>query len=164
MTDNGEAPQIISNDPLQLAAGASSILRGVQRMLRDHAFASLSEMPLANGRRADVIAVNAQGQIWIVEIKSSIVDFRSDQKWPEYRDYCDAFLFAVAPDFPASILPEDTGLILADAYGGEVMRSAPEHPLSAARRKALLLSFALTAARRLHAISDPPDPMIGSGL
>ncbi|MEQ1670560.1 MAG: MmcB family DNA repair protein, partial [Hyphomicrobium sp.] len=127
MTDNDSTPMNISTDAQQIAAGAAAILRGVQRLLRAHAFASLSEMPLANNRRADVIAINPQGAIWIVEIKSSIADFRCDQKWPEYRDYCDALLFAVAPDFPAEILPEDTGLIFADAYGGEIMRAAPHH-------------------------------------
>ena len=117
-------------------------------------------MPLASGRRADIIAIGPKSVIWIVEIKSSIADFRSDQKWPEYRDDCDAMLFAVAPDFPASILPTDAGLIFADAYGGEIIRQAPAHPLTTARRKSLILSFATTAARRLHALRDPPEPMI----
>ena len=112
-------------------------------------------MPLGNGRRADILAVGRDGEIWIVEIKSSIADFRADQKWPEYRDYCDALLFAVAPDFPSDILPADTGLILADAYAGEVVREAPRHPLSPARRKALTLSIARMAAMRLHARIDP---------
>lgn len=159
MTDNASTPMIISSDDPQLSKAAALILRGVQRLLRSHAFASLAEMPLANGRRADVFAVNPQGAIWIVEIKSSIADFRSDQKWPEYRDYCDALLFAVAPDFPAGILPEQTGLIFADAYGGEIMRDPPQHPLSAARRKAVMLSFGLTAARRLYAAGDPAQSM-----
>ena len=86
-------------------------------------------MPLANGRRADILAVGRDGAIWIVEIKSSIADFRADQKWPEYRDYCDALLFAVAPDFPSDILPADTGLIFADAYAGEVVRQASAPPI-----------------------------------
>jgi hypothetical protein len=134
---------------------AARILRGVQRLLHNLDFASLSEMPLANGRRADVIALSPSNAIWIVEIKSSIADFRTDQKWPDYRDYCDALYFAVTPDFPNEILPTDTGLILADGFGGEVIRPAPEHPLSAPRRKALVTSFALLAARRLHALCDP---------
>ena len=112
-------------------------------------------MTLANGRRADVLAIGRNGEIWIVEIKSSIADFRADQKWTEYRDYCDALLFAVAPDFPSDILPADTGLILADAYAGELVRLAPQHPLTAARRKALTLSLARTASMRLHAQIDP---------
>ena len=133
---------------------AAAILRGTQRLLRALNFESLSEVPLANGRRADILAVGRDGAIWIVEIKSSIADFRADQKWPEYRDYCDALLFAVAPDFPSDILPADTGLIFADAYAGEVVRHAPHHPLSPARRKALTLSIARMAAMRLHARLD----------
>jgi hypothetical protein len=115
----------------------------------------VSEVALANGRRADILAIRRNGEIWIVEIKSSIADFRADQKWPEYRDYCDALLFAVAPDFPADILPADAGLILADAYAAEMVRPPPIHSLVAARRKALTLALARTAAMRLHAQIDP---------
>jgi hypothetical protein len=134
---------------------ARAILRGTQRLLRSLNFESLSEVCLGNGRRADILALGRDGTMWIVEIKSSIADFRSDQKWHEYRDYCDALLFAVAPDFPSEILPSDTGLILADAYAGELVREAPRHPMSPARRKALTLSFARTAATRLLAQVDP---------
>jgi hypothetical protein len=95
------------------------------------------------------------GDIWIVEIKSSIEDFRSDQKWPEYRDYCDRLLFAVAPGFPVEILPQGTGLVLADRYGGELVRAAPEHRLAAARRRALTLRMARIAALRLQSAADP---------
>lgn len=136
-------------------ARARAILRGTQRLLRSLNFESLSEVCLGNGRRADILALGRDGTTWIVEIKSSIADFRSDQKWHEYRDYCDALLFAVAPDFPSEILPSDTGLILADAYAGELVREAPRHPMSPARRKALTLSFARTAATRLLAQDDP---------
>lgn len=138
------------------ARTAQRILRGVQRLLRAHAFASLAEVPLANGRRADVLALGPSNALWIVEIKSSIADFRADHKWHDYRDYCDALFFAVEPEFPNEILPADTGLILADAYGGEIIRDAPGHPLTTPRRKALVSSFAMLAARRLHAITDPP--------
>jgi hypothetical protein len=134
---------------------ARAILRGTQRLLRSLDFESVSEVTLANGRRADILAIRRNGEIWIVEIKSSIADFRADQKWTEYRDYCDALLFAVAPDFPSDILPADTGLILADAYAGELVRLALQHPLTAARRKALTLSLARTASMRLHAQIDP---------
>ena len=113
------------------------------------------EVSLANGRRADVAAVAASGEIWIVEIKSSVEDFRTDQKWPEYRDYCDRLFFAVAPAFPREILPADTGLIIADRYGGEILRPAPEHKLAGARRKAMTLRFVRTAAFRLQAAIDP---------
>lgn len=138
---------------------ARTILRGTQRLLRTLDFESLSEVTLGNGRRADVLAVRRNGDIWIIEIKSSIADYRADQKWPEYREYCDALLFAVAPDFPSEILPCDTGLILADAYAGELIRQPPLHPLATARRKAVTLSIARTASMRLHAQIDPGFPI-----
>lgn len=117
--------------------------------------APVSEVSLANGRRADIAAVAASGEIWIVEIKSSVEDFRTDQKWPEYRDYCDRLFFAVAPAFPREILPPDTGLVIADRYGGEIVRAAPEHKLAGARRKAMTLRLVHTAAFRLQAAIDP---------
>jgi hypothetical protein len=117
--------------------------------------APVTEVSLANGRRADIAAVAAGGEIWIVEIKSSIEDFRTDQKWPEYRGYCDRLFFAVAPAFPREILPPDTGLVIADRYGGEVVRAAPEHKLAGARRKAVMLRLVHTAAFRLQAAIDP---------
>jgi hypothetical protein len=135
--------------------GAAGILRGVQRLLTAHGLESVAEMPLANSRRADVFGVSPNGTIWIVEIKSSIADFRADQKWPEYRDYCDRLFFAVEPDFPIEILPADAGLILADRYGGEIIREAPEARLAGARRKAVTLTFARAAAGRLRGIVDP---------
>jgi hypothetical protein len=134
---------------------ARAICRGVQRYFAGLGMASVTELTLANGRRADVVALSTSGNVQIVEIKSSLVDFRTDQKWPEYRDYCDFLLFAVAPYFPVDVLPADCGLILADAYGAELIREAPHHPLSAARRKAMLLNFATTAAARLHVTTDP---------
>ena len=155
MTANPIMPVNIRTDPPQMSVDSAIILRGVQRLLRDHNFVSLAEVPLANSRRADVLALGPKSSIWIVEIKSSIADFRSDQKWHEYREYCDALLFAVAPDFPVSILPEDCGLILADAYGGEMIRRPPLHALSTPRRKSLILSFAQMSARRLQALTDP---------
>ena len=141
-----------------LTPAATAILRGVQRLLRSHGFESIAEAGLANGRRADAIAIGPSGDVWIVEIKSSIADFRSDNKWPEYRDYCDRLFFAVAPDFPTGILPPDTGLMLADRYGGEIIRDAPEIRLSAARRKAVTLAFARVAAARLASAIEPPIP------
>ena len=134
---------------------AAAILRGTQRLLRSLNRESLSEVVLASGRRADVLSIGADGEIWIVEIKSSIADYRSDHKWQDYREYCDGLLFAVMPDFPTGILPADTGLILADAYAGELVRPPPRHPLAAARRKAVTLAIARTAAMRLHARIDP---------
>jgi hypothetical protein len=137
------------------SAAAFDICRGVARLLRTHGMAPVTEVSLANGRRADIAAVAASGEIWIVEIKSSIEDFRSDQKWPEYRDYCDRLFFAVAPGFPREVLPPGTGLVIADRYGGEIVRMAPEHKLAGARRKAVTLRLVHTAAFRLQAAIDP---------
>jgi hypothetical protein len=134
---------------------AFDICRGVVRLLRAHGLAAVSEVTLASGRRADVAATAESGEIWIVEIKSSLEDFRSDQKWPEYRDYCDRLFFAVGPGFPREVLPPDTGLIIADRYGGDIVRVAPEHKLAGARRKAVTLRLVHTAAHRLQAIIDP---------
>ena len=143
---------------------AALILRGVQRLLRSHGFESLAEVSLANGRRADVMAIGPAGEIHIIEIKSSRADFLSDGKWPEYRDYCDAFAFAVAPTFPVELLPEAAGLILADAYGGEIVRPPVGAPLVAARRKALTLAFARLAATRLLTLRDPAQAIEQSGF
>lgn len=140
--------------PAQSAA-AFEICRGVVRLLTMHGLASVAELPLPNGRRADIAAVSDKGDIWIVEIKSSIEDFRVDQKWPEYRDYSDRLFFAVRPDFPVDILPADAGLILADRYGGEIVRPAPELRLAAARRKTMTLRFGRAAAARLAIALDP---------
>jgi hypothetical protein len=137
------------------SAVAFDICRGVARLLRTHGMGPVSEVSLANGRRADIAAVAGSGEIWIVEIKSSLEDFRTDQKWREYRDYCDRLFFAVAPGFPNEILPADAGLIVADRYGGEILRPAPEHKLAGARRKAVTLHLARTAAFRLQAAIDP---------
>jgi hypothetical protein len=136
---------------LPQAAGALDISRGVARLLSAHGLAPVPEVSLANGRRADVVAITGGGEVWIVEIKSSVDDFRADRKWPEYRAYCDRLLFAVAPAFPRDILPADTGLIVADRYGGEIIRGAPEHRLSGARRKAVTLRVVHAAALRLQA-------------
>lgn len=134
---------------------AMAIARGAGRCLLAHGFARLPEVTLPNGRRADLIALSTTADIWIIEIKSSIEDFRADLKWPEYRDYCDRLLFAVAPDFPTEILPGDAGLLLADRYGGEIMRSGTEHRLPATRRKTMLTLLARIGALRLHALADP---------
>ena len=148
------ASALVSQDGRQSPA-ALAIARGAGRLLLALGFASLPEMVLPNGRRADLIAVSAAGEIWIVEVKSSIEDFRADQKWPDYRDFSDRLLFAVAPDFPAEILPDGTGIVIADRYGGDIVRPAPEHRLSAARRKAMILRFARLGALRQQAMLDP---------
>jgi len=135
---------------------AEEILRGVSRLMVESGLMPIAEFILPDGRRADVAALDREGRITIVEIKSSLADFRSDRKWPEYADYCDSFFFAVKPDFPREVLPEDCGLILADRYGGETVRPAKPAPaLPGARRKALTLRFARTAAMRLEVCADP---------
>lgn len=131
------------------------VCRGVCRLMRALGYACLNELSLPNGRRADVVGLSPSGDIWIVEVKSSVEDFRVDTKWPDYRDFSDALFFAVAPSFPVEILPPDTGLILADRFGGEIVRPAPEMRLAGARRKAMTLRFARAAALTLHTLSDP---------
>ena len=146
---------VVSCDDGRQSPAAAAIARGTRRMLLTRGFATLSELALANGRRADIVALSDKGEVWIVEIKSSVADYRTDSKWHEYDDYCDRLLFAVAPDFPAEILPPETGLILADAYGAELTREAPLKPVAPARRKALVQRIARIAAIRLHCLSDP---------
>jgi hypothetical protein len=140
---------------------ALAIQRGVGRMLRVAGFHMVSELGLASGRRADIVALGSDGEIWIVEIKSSIEDFRVDRKWPEYREHCDRLFFATHTGVPSEIFPEDAGLILADGYGAAVIREAPEHRLAGATRRAMLLRFAQAAAGRLHGLIDPE---VGDGF
>ena len=137
------------------SARARDICRGAQRILALRGFRAIPELVLPDGRRADLVALDGAGTIWIVEIKSSLEDFRTDNKWPDYRAWCDGLHFAVAPDFPREVLPEDTGLILADRYGGEIVREAPEHKVAGARRKAITLRYARVAAGRLMTLADP---------
>jgi hypothetical protein len=132
-----------------------AVCRGAGRHLRQRGFAIVREMTFANGRRGDIVALSPSGELLVVEVKSGLEDYRVDGKWQDYRDYCDGFLFAVAPEFPREILPEDVGLIVADAYGGEMLREAPRHSLSPARRKALTIAFAKLAAGRLALLDDP---------
>ncbi len=118
-------------------------------------WAPVAEMPLPNGRRADVMALLPDGGFAIFEVKSGARDFLADRKWPEYRDFCDRFHFAVDLDFPQALLPEDVGLLVADDAEAALLRQAPAHPLAGARRRALLLRFARVAAGRLAALADP---------
>jgi hypothetical protein len=131
------------------------VQRGVCRLLRAAGFATLTEFTLVTGRRADVIAVNEQGLIWIVEIKSSLEDFRADSKWPEYREFCDRLFFAIPQDMDQEIMPADAGLIVADQFGADFLRHPAETQLHASRRKAVTLAFARAAALRLHGLYDP---------
>ncbi|HTV67903.1 MAG TPA: MmcB family DNA repair protein [Rhizobiaceae bacterium] len=130
---------------------AMIIRRGVQRLFSEMGAHLIPELSLATGRRADLVAITRTGDIWIVEIKSSIQDFQVDRKWPEYRLFCDRLFFATHPDVPAEIFPEECGFILSDGYGAEMLRDAPEHRLPPATRKALMLRFARAGAARLLA-------------
>ena len=127
----------------------AQLARGVTRALHDHGLASILEVPLANGRRADLMGLTQSGEIWIVETKSCVEDFTVDQKWPDYREYCDRFFFAVTELFPRELIPDDVGLIVADGFGGAILREAPLQTLTGARRKAVTLMFARLAAGRL---------------
>ena len=134
------------------------VARGAMRLLLSHGFTCVSELPLPSGRRADLVAVGRSGEIWIVEIKSSIADFRADQKWMDYRMHCDRLFFATTIEVPCEIFPKDTGLIVADGFGGEIVCEAPEHRLPAPTRKAMTLRIAQCAALRLQSLIDPAGP------
>jgi len=147
-------------DPLILLDGrqsqvAAALQRGVCRAFRALGSSVVTELPLANGRRADVVGLSPSGDIVIVEIKSCLTDYRTDGKWREYLEFCDRLYFAVATDFPCEVIPEDAGLILADRYGAELIRDPVDERLNAARRKAMMLSFARAAALRLQHHIDP---------
>jgi hypothetical protein len=136
-------------------AAAALLARSICRALEQLGYASLLEFPLANGRRADILALGKSGELMIVEIKSSVADFRADRKWAEYRDFADRLYFAVPNEFPALLIPEQCGLIVADAFGAAVLRHGAVTPLAAARRRAVTLRFAMAAAMRLRRQLDP---------
>ena len=148
------APLEVPIDGRQSEA-ALAIARGVRRLLRARGFATVAELPLTSGRRADVVGVNGDGAVLIVEIKSSVADFRADHKWRDYFAHCDRLYFAVDADMPLEIMPEEAGLIVADSYGGEILRDPPARAIAPAARRAVLLRFALAAADRLHRLADP---------
>ncbi|MEM7006312.1 MAG: MmcB family DNA repair protein [Pseudomonadota bacterium] len=137
---------------------AARIARGVTRLFGELAWTSVTELTLANRRRADICALGPHGEITIVEIKSSVADFRSDAKWPEYQPYCDRFYFAVGHDFPKDLIPDEAGLIVADGFGGAILRDPGETTLKAARRKAMMLRFAHAAAGRLMRLDGRAVP------
>ncbi len=134
---------------------ALRIARGSRRLLRSMGISTLTELPLGSGRRADIVGVNRSSRVIIVEIKSSITDFRTDDKWPDYRNHCDEFYFAISAEIPQEIMPNDAGLIIADEYGAYIVRPAPEHRIAPATRRDILLRFSRTAADRLHVLHDP---------
>jgi len=135
-------------EPLRRPDITASVTRGAARLLAHLGYVALAEVTLPNGRRADLMALSSKGELLIVEVKSSLEDYRVDRKWPEYVPYCDRFAFAVPPEFPQDFLPEGPGLLVCDGFGGAVLREAPAEPLAGARRKALLIGFARLAALR----------------
>jgi hypothetical protein len=141
--------EIASLQPGQLLA------RGVCRHLWSLGFASVEELVPARGLRVDVMGLGPKGEVWVIECKSSRADYMSDGKWQGYLEWCDRYFWAVDQEFPVDLLPEGTGLIIADAYGAEVIRMGPEAKLAPARRKVMMHKFAIHAARRLRAFRDP---------
>ena len=135
---------------------ARLLARGVRRALGDLGFATVTELVLASGRRADVAGIDRRGEVVIVEIKTSLADFRADAKWVEYLEFCDSYYFAVPDHFPRDVLPHDHGLIVADAWNATILRPSAETAMNGARRKAQTLLFARLGARRLRLLVDPP--------
>lgn len=134
----------------------AALTRGLRRFLTGAGFDSIAEFSPTRGLRADICALSRKGEIWIIEIKSGLEDYRADHKWRGYAEWCDRFYFGVGAGFPLDLPPPETGLIQADAYDAAILRPAPETPLAAPRRRALTLKFARDAARRLHRFEDPP--------
>ncbi len=159
---------LVKSEPLvdgRQSERAMLVRRGVQRLMASLRVSVLPEMPLASGRRADLVCLGEKGDIVIVEIKSSIEDFRADRKWPDYRLHCDRLFFATHPGVPVEIFPEECGLILSDGYGAEILREAPEHKLASATRRALTLRFARLSADRLTRAEWAANPFLtGSDL
>ena len=131
------------------------LARGLCRHLLSHNFIGVTEFVPTRGLRVDVIAIGPKGEIWIIECKSSRADFQSDSKWQGYLEWCDQYFWCVGADFPMELLPEDTGLIVGDAYDAEILRFGPVTPLSAARRKSMMLKLARVGAARLQGFTDP---------
>lgn len=131
------------------------LARGVCRHLAALGFSCIEEFVPARGLRVDVLALGPKGELWVIECKSSRADFQSDKKWQGYLEWCDRYFWAVDTDFPVDLLPDDTGLLIADGYDAELIRMAPEEKLAAARRKVVIQKFATHAARRLQALRDP---------
>lgn len=148
-------PPAAQPDDLSRLMPGQRLQRGVARALRQFDFVCVEELVPTPGLRVDVMALGPKGEVWIVECKSSRADFRADQKWQGYLEWCDRFFWAVGSDFPVDLLPEGQGLMLADAYDAEIICMAPETPLAAARRKVMVQKFARHAASRLHAYRDP---------
>ena len=133
----------------------ANVARAAARFCAQRGWAPVQEVPLPNGRRADIVSLLPDGRFAVIEVKSCARDFLTDRKWPEYRDYCDLLFFAVDGEFPRDMLPEDVGLMVADSHDTALLRDAPEHLLAPARRRALLHRFASLAASRLAAMTYP---------
>jgi hypothetical protein len=155
-TETTQAPSPVIDG--RQSAAALAIARGTARYLHALGYCVVSELPLPSGRRADLVALGGDGEIIIVEIKSSVADFRADQKWMDYRRHCDRLFFATHADVPCDIFPTDAGLIVADAFGATIVCEAPEQRIAAAARRSVMLRFAHAAALRLQAIADPQGP------
>jgi hypothetical protein len=138
-----------------------AVCRGASRLMRQTGHSVLLEVPLPDGRRADILAIGRAGELVIIEVKSSIEDWRVDGKWPDYLGWCDQLFVAVPIDFPQALIPAEVGLIVADAYGGEILRTPPRQPVAAARRKALLVDCARLASERLSRLADPEFVELG---
>jgi hypothetical protein len=134
---------------------AALLARGICRALQQLGYASLTEFPLINGRRADILGLGKSGDLLIVEIKSSVADFRADRKWTTYLDFADRLYFAVPSHFPQGLIPEECGLMVADPFGAALLRDGRTTPLNSNRRRALTLRFARIAAARLYRYLDP---------
>ncbi|MFZ5708301.1 MAG: MmcB family DNA repair protein [Pseudomonadota bacterium] len=155
---------MLEGQPATTTAGLAPgqlLARGVCRHLLSHGFATVCEFVPADGLRVDVMGLGPKGEVWVVECKSGLADFRSDRKWAGYLEWSDRFFWAVDSGFPTDILPDGTGLIVADAYDAEILRMGPETPLAAARRRAIVQKFARYAAFRLQAMRDTG---LGTGL
>jgi hypothetical protein len=133
----------------------AAVCRAATRFCARRGWAPVTEVPLPNGRRADILALLPDGGFAALEVKSCARDYLTDAKWHEYREYCDRLYFAVDLDFPQELLPEDVGLVVAEAGEAALIREAPSHPLAPARRRSLLHRYAALAAGRLAALEDP---------
>ncbi len=156
-----EDPGLSEGSGVSEGAGSATLrpgqllARGVCRHLLSHDFVTVEELVPDRGLRVDVMALGPKGEIWVIECKSGLADFRSDHKWQGYLDWCDRFFWAVDEAFPTEVLPDGTGLILADAHDAEIIRLGPEAKLAPARRKVVVQKFARHAALRWHAARDP---------
>jgi hypothetical protein len=155
MTGEGGAGGVSRLDGIPRDQAARVLARGLMRHLYQCGMTAIPEVILPNGRRADLVALGRKGEIWIIEIKSSIEDFRTDTKWREYRAFCDRFFFASHLDVPQDIFPEEAGFFLCDAFGADIIRDTGPRALAPATRKALTIYLARVASLRLMAARDP---------